>query len=283
VAERHSKSLDDPDEVNRFPGATESLVQLGEWTVARITQDPGWRYSVDMAPLVGNEWCPSRHVGVTLAGRQGALLEDGTILEFGPGDVYEIPPGHDGYTIGDEPAVMIEWSGLQVWAGRSGRFPDRVLVTMVLTDLVGSTIAASQLGDAAWRERLGRHFESVRVELERFRGREVDTTGDGLLATFDGPARAIGCAQAIRDAAIRDGLHVRTGIHTGEVERVGSNVRGVVVHEVARITAVAADDEILVSQMTRDLTGGAGLRFEDRGEHTLKGIDGPRRLWAVVG
>ena len=108
MAERHSKSLDDPDEVNRFPGATESLVQLGEWTVARITQDPGWRYSVDMAPLVGNEWCPSRHVGVTLAGRQGALLEDGTILEFGPGDDAVMPTVYR-HAIYPQPLVLVQY------------------------------------------------------------------------------------------------------------------------------------------------------------------------------
>ena len=283
MPERRAKNLDEPDEVNRFPGVTENLVQLGEWTVGRTALAAGWRWSVDMQPIVGGLSCPSRHVGVMLSGRQGALLEDGSVVEFGPGDVYDIPPGHDGYTIGDEDAVMIEWGGLQVWAGRGARFTDRVLVTLLMTDLVDSTLQVTAAGDAAWRERLGRHYESVRAELERHRGREIDTTGDGLLASFDGPARAIHCAQAIRDAALRDGLHVRAGVHTGEVERVGTKVRGVAVHEVARIAGVAVADEILVSQTTAVLASGAGLAFEDRGEHRLKGLDGPRRLSAVVG
>ncbi|MFI5254635.1 MAG: adenylate/guanylate cyclase domain-containing protein [Candidatus Limnocylindrales bacterium] len=282
MTKRHARNLGEPDEVNRFPGVTESLVQVGEWTVGRVVQAAGWRWSVDMQPIVGGDWCPSRHVGVLLAGRQGALLDDGTVLEFGPGDVYEIPPRHDGYTIGDEDAVMIEWAGLQVWAGRAGRFADRVLVTLVLTDVVGSTAALSRAGDAAWRERLGRHYETARLELERYRGREVNTTGDGLLATFDGPARAIACAEAIREGAIRDGLHVRAGVHTGEVERVGADVRGVGVHKVARIAALAAADEILVSSTSADLATGAGLRFEDRGEHALKGLEGRHRLLAVI-
>ena len=220
---------------------------------------------------------------MVLSGRQGARLQDGTVLEFGPGDVYEIPPGHDGYTIGDEAAVLLEWVGLQVWGGRASRFPDRVLLTLMLTDLVDSTVMAAELGDTAWKDRLGRHYESVRAELERYRGREIDTTGDGLLAAFDGPARAIACAAGIRDAAARDGLHVRAGVHTGEVERVGTNVRGMTVHEVARIAGLAGADEIMVSAATAALAGGAGLTFEDRGEHLLKGVDGPRRLMAFVG
>ena len=236
-----------------------------------------------MAAITGSEWCPSHHVGFQISGRQGALLRDGTSIEFGPGDVYDIPPGHDGYTIGDEPAVMIEWAGLQVWGSRATRFPDRVLVTLMLTDLVSSTEAVTELGDAAWKERLGHHFEALRAELLRFRGREIDTTGDGLLAVFEGPARAIACARAIRLVALSDGLHVRAGVHTGEVERVGGDVRGLAVHEVARVAAMAGSDEILVSQTTRDLATGAGLAFEDRGQYTLKGLDGPRRLWSVVG
>jgi class 3 adenylate cyclase len=258
-------------------------VQLGEWTVGRVVQEPGWRYSTDMAPITGPEWCPSRHVGVTLSGRQGPRLQDGTIREFGPGDVYDIPPGHDGDAVGDEPAVLLEWVGLQVWGGRASRFPDRVLLTLMLTDIVDSTVMAAELGDTAWKDRLGHHYESVRAELERFRGREIDTTGDGLLAAFDGPARALACASAMRDAAARDGLHVRAGIHTGEVERVGTNVRGMTVHEVARIVALAGADEILAPATTAALAGGAGLTFEDRGEHLLKGVDGPRRLMAFVG
>lgn len=283
MPDRRSANLDQPDEVNRYPGAFEQIVQVGEWTVGRVTQAPGWRYSRDMANLTGAEWCPSHHVGVVISGRQGALLQDGTVLEFGPNEVYDIPPGHDGYTIGGEDAVMIEWVGLQVWGGRASRFMDRALVTLLLTDIVDSTVVAARLGDATWRELLGRHYEAVRGDLERFRGREVDTTGDGLLAWFDSPARAIRCAEAIRLGARSAGLGVRIGLHTGEVERVGSNVRGLAVHEVARIAAAAAADEILVSQTTADLARGAGLQFEDRGEHQLKGLEGPRRLSAFVG
>jgi class 3 adenylate cyclase len=147
---------------------------------------------------------------------------------------------------------------------------------------VDSTVIASRLGDVAWRELLSRHFEAARAELERFGGREVKTTGDGLLATFNGPAQALRCAGAIRRAASREGLQVRAGVHVGEVELVGPDVRGVAVHEAARIMAQAGADETLVSEITRTVSLTSGLVFEDRGTHVLKGLPGQWRLFAYV-
>jgi class 3 adenylate cyclase len=279
---RVPKNLRAPDESVRLPGVEEDLVHVGDEIVARIVQQPGWRWSNDMRAVAGGQWCETHHVGVTLSGRQGAVLRDGTVLEFGPDDVYDIPAGHDGYTIGDEPCVMIEWSGPRTWAGRNVRFLDRALVTLLVTDIVGSTAVLAQIGDTAWRELLGRHLERSRAELDQFRGTEVNFAGDGLLATFDGPARAIGCALAIRDAALADQLHVRAAVHVGEVELVSDGVRGLAVHEAVRIAAAAGPDEILVSQTTRDLAVGAGLMFEDRGLHVLKGIPDERRLYAFA-
>jgi class 3 adenylate cyclase len=206
--------------------------------------------------------------------------KDGTVLEFGPDDVYDIASEHDGYTIGDEPCVVIEWSGLRAFAGFRAGSHGRVLVTLLFTDLVSSTVMASRLGDVAWRELLSRHFEAARAELERFGGREVTTTGDGLLATFNGPAQALRCAAAIRRAAGREGLQVRVGVHVGEVELVGADVRGVAVHEAARIMARAGQGEILVSEITRTVSLASGLVFEDRGIHPLKGLPGGWRLFA---
>ncbi len=276
------KNLRNPDESVRLPGVEEDLVHVDDQIVARIVQYPGWRWSADMRSVAGGTWCESHHIGVTLSGHQGALLRDGTVLEFGPDDVYDIPPGHDGYTIGDEPAVMIEWSGPRTWAGRNARFLDRTLVTLLVTDIVESTTLLAKVGDTAWRELLGRHVDRARAELAQSRGTEIDLAGDGLLASFDGPARAIRCAVAIRDGALADGLHVRAAVHVGEVEVVGERVRGLAVHEVARIAAAAGSDEILVSQPTRDLATGAGLTFVDRGLHALKGIPEERRLFEVV-
>jgi class 3 adenylate cyclase len=147
---------------------------------------------------------------------------------------------------------------------------------------VASTELAQRLGDTAWRTRLSEHFESARTQLDRFHGREVKTTGDGLLATFEGPAQALEAAAGIRRAATEQDLHIRAAVHVGEVEIVGSDLRGVAVHEAARIMAEAADDEILVSETTRTLSMASGLHFEERGRRTLKGLPGEYRLFAYV-
>ena len=276
------KNLDRPDESVRLPGVEEDIVYVGDEMVARVVQHPGWKWSTDMRSIAGGQWCESHHVGLTLSGRQGVLLRDGTVLEYGTNDVYDIPPGHDGYTIGDEPAVMIEWSGARTWAGRNARFLDRALVTLLMTDIVESTRRLAEIGDAAWRELIGRHVGRARAALAAFRGTEVDLAGDGLLATFDGPARALRCALEIRRAAGDDGLQVRAAVHVGEVEVVGDRIRGLAVHEAARILGAARPDEILLSQTTRDLASGAGMSFEDRGPHSRKGIPGERRLFALA-
>jgi len=159
---------------------------------------------------------------------------------------------------------------------------DRVLATVLFTDLVGSTERAEALGDEAWGALIRAHDEAVRAELARFTGEEVDTAGDGFLALFDGPARAIRCALGIRDALLPLELEVRAGVHTGEVERRGGDKpRGIAVHVGARVMSLAGAGEVLVSSTTRDLVAGSGLEFDERGEHELKGVEGPRRLYAA--
>jgi pimeloyl-ACP methyl ester carboxylesterase/plasmid stabilization system protein ParE len=165
---------------------------------------------------------------------------------------------------------------------RRGPELDRVLATVLFTDIVRSTERAVEVGDRRWRHLLERHHELVRRQLERFRGEEVDTAGDGFLATFDGPARAIRCAQAIRDQARELGLEVRAGVHTGEVERAGRDVRGIAVHIGARVAARAGEGEILASSTVRDLVAGSGIEFTERGRHPLKGLPGEWGLFAVV-
>jgi class 3 adenylate cyclase len=160
---------------------------------------------------------------------------------------------------------------------------DRVLATVLFTDIVGSTERASTLGDRGWREVLERHHALVRRELERFRGREIDTAGDGFLASFDGPARAIRCACAIRDGVRGLGLEVRAGLHTGECEMLGDKLAGVAVHTGARVASQAGPGEVLVSSTVKDLVAGAGLEFDDRGAQHLKGVPGEWRLFAVRG
>jgi class 3 adenylate cyclase len=159
---------------------------------------------------------------------------------------------------------------------------DRVLATVLFTDVVGSTQRAAGLGDRAWRVLLERHHATVRAMLGRFRGVEVDTAGDGFFATFDGPARAIRCAQAILDAVAALDLEVRAGIHTGEVETIDGKAGGIAVNIGARVGAAASASEVLVSQTVKDLVAGSGLEFEEAGEHELKGIPDRWRLYRVL-
>jgi class 3 adenylate cyclase len=161
------------------------------------------------------------------------------------------------------------------------RESDRVLATVLFTDIVGSTEHAARLGDRSWRDLLAAHNTAVRRELTRMRGREVATAGDGFLATFDGPARAIRCACAIQNAVKSLGISVRAGLHTGECELIGDDVGGIAVHIGARVAAMAAPGEVLVSGTVKDLVAGSGLRFTDRGTHALKGVPGEWKLYGV--
>ncbi len=165
---------------------------------------------------------------------------------------------------------------------RRGAESDRVLATVLLTDIVGSSERAAELGDRRWRDLLEAHHALVRGELARWRGREVDTAGDGFLATFDGPARAIRCACAIRDGLHALGVEIRAGLHTGECEIIGGKVGGIAVHTAARVAASAQPGEVLVSGTVRDLIAGSGIELEDRGVHSLKGIPGEWQLLAVA-
>jgi len=262
------KNLGAPDETVRFSGIVQSTVDLGDLTVARTVLEPGWRWSDDVRPTVGGQWCQARHVGTVLTGSFAVEFPDGTRTDLRAGDVYDISPGHDGYTLGDEACTLIEWAGIRAFSGFRTGLTRRQLVTLLLTDVVDSTSMVREIGDGAWRDLLSSHYEMARGQLEQFGGREINTTGDGLLATFDAPAPALWCAASISQRA--ETLKIRAGVHVGEVEPVGKDVRGVAVHEVARIASQAGPGEILVSETTRALA--AGLSFQDRGVHDLKGI-----------
>jgi class 3 adenylate cyclase len=160
---------------------------------------------------------------------------------------------------------------------------DRVLATVLFTDIVDSTKTASEMGDARWRDTLESHQRVVRETLSRYGGREIKTTGDGFLATFDGPARGIRCARQMMDALAAIGVRIRAGLHTGECEVIGDDIGGVAVHIAARVSAKADAGEVLVSRTVKDLVAGSGIEFADRGEHELKGVPDRWQLLAVAG
>ena len=193
----------------------------------------------------------------------------------------ELPGADHQFWFGDSDTVVGEIEEFLTGV-RPAAEPDRILATVLFTDIVSSTERAAMLGDRRWRELLDSHNHLVRRELAHFRGREIHTAGDGFLATFDGPARAIRCASAIRDAVRRLGIEIRAGLHTGEIELMGDDVGGIAVHIGARVAAEAGAGEVLVSSTVKDLVAGSGLEFEDRGAQALKGVPGEWRVFAVV-
>jgi class 3 adenylate cyclase len=258
-------------------------VALDDAQVGHCRFDPGWRWSESVGPLLGMASCPMRHIGYTVSGAIRVVMDDGQTLDIRPDEVFDIPPGHDKWVLGDEPWVTIEWGG----SGRAieealRESPGRMLATVVFTDIVDSTGRVREMGDGAWRDLLSSHNRRMREQLNVFRGREVKTTGDGLLAVFDSPTRAVRCASAMVDASRAMGLEIRVGLHTGEVEVVGDDVRGIAVHVAARVLALAGPSEVLVTTTTADLVEGSGLRLEDAGSHELKGLGGARQVWRVV-
>jgi len=210
------------------------------------------------------------------------VAEGRYIAERIPGAKFVELPGTDHLPwVGNQDSVLDEIEAF-ITGVRPAPEPDRMLATVLFTDIVGSTERAVSLGDKGWRDLLERHHASVRRELERFRGQEIGTTGDGFLATFDGPARAVHCAVAIRDRLRESGLEVRAGVHTGECERMGDNIGGLAVHIGSRVAGLAGPGEVLASSTVKDLVSGSGIVFEDRGAHSLKGIPGEWRVFRVV-
>jgi class 3 adenylate cyclase len=275
-----TKSLHSPDERLVLEKGSASTVRLGELVVGRLVLEPGWRWLDHGRPVAGTLSCQFHHVGFGISGAAAYRMDDGTEFEVRAGDVFDIPPGHINWVIGDQPAVSIVWGGWRGW----GKQPvgERILTTMVMTDIVASTERAAAMGDAAWDQLLERHNIVVREVLEHHRGAEIDTTGDGFLAMFDGAARAIQAAIDMRAALQRIGLGIRGGIHTGEVEVVPGGIRGMAVHETARIMALGGAGEILISDVTKSLSAGSPFSYQDHGVHQLKGIPAARQVYMLA-
>ena len=273
-----AKTFEHPDDTVAFDHGRVHLVTVGSMTIGYEVLEPGWRWSEHVKPIVGTEWCEFHHAMYIVSGRSRILTRDGETLDVVAGQVVDVPPGHDAWVVGNEPVTSIDLQGVVGWA-RAPEPGDRVLTTVLFTDIVESTNTAERLGDAAWKRLLAAHQEDVRSLLAHHRGRLVDTTGDGFFATFDAPARAIRCALALAPAADRLGIAIRAGVHTGEVEFAGDDVRGLAVHLAARIMAAAEPGTTLVSGTTRELTIGAGVEFVDRGTRSFKGISGDRSVY----
>jgi class 3 adenylate cyclase len=278
-----ARSFEQPDDVREMPTMRFATIGLDEATVGHCRFNPGWRWSTDVAPLMGLTSCPIRHLGYSMAGRVHVRMDDGQTVDIGPDTVFDIPPGHDKWVVGDEAWETIEWggSGRAVTAALE-ETRTRSFATILFTDIVGSTSTAGRVGDTAWRDLLAAHNARLRMQLNVFRGREVKSTGDGLLAVFDSPTRAVRCAAAMVRETSGTELAVRIGVHAGEIEVVGDDVQGIAVHVAARVLALGGPNEVTVSSTIHDLLEGSGLAFEHAGEHELKGLAGPRQVFRLA-
>ena len=281
-ADVRRKSLRDPDERRQFPHGGGDVVRVGTVDVGRAVLEPGWRWSVDLKPMVRTPSCQIRHLHVVLSGRFAVQMDDGALHEFVADDVVDVPPGHDAWVVGDEPAVVLDISG-NVSEFALPVAPARAVATIFMSDIVRSTETAAAVGARQWKQLLGEHNRTVRRGLDRYRGREVKTTGDGFLARFDSAGAALLCAVTVAHELAATETPVRVGVHTGEIELSEGDVSGLVVHATARIMAAARPSEVVTSAITRALAEGAAVEFVARGAHELKGLPQPVDLYAVRG
>ena len=281
MARTQSKPIGAPDEVRQFPFGSLEIYAIDDLVFGRTIFEPGWRWSEHVKPIAGTDLCQYHHIGYSISGRLGVRMLDGTESEIGPRSVFDIPPGHDAWVVGDEAYITIDFAGMRSFA-RVDEGAQRILGAILFTDIVDSTALAERLGASRWKDLLAAQQQDVQFQLDRFRGRLVKSTGDGILAFFDGSERAIRAARAIVEAAKTRGIGLRAGVHTGEVELVGGDLQGLSVHVAARVMAAAPGGRVYVSATTHELVAGSGLIFEDAGAHELKGISGARQLFALV-
>jgi class 3 adenylate cyclase len=260
--------------LKRWMGRSERLLCTADEMVTRLQAS----LARDLRPALASVHVPT--LFVFRAGIQNAARVRDDAQQVKGGKIVELPDDDFLFFVGDAGPMLDT-----IEEFLTGQLPthhsDRVLATVLFTDIVGSTEHAAQVGDRRWKEVLATHDVLLGAEVERFRGRMVKSTGDGVLATFDGPGRAIRCACAIREAVRSLGMDTRAGLHTGEIELRGDDVAGMAVHIGARVSALAGPGEVLVSSTVKDLVAGSGIDFEDRGERELKGVPGSWKLYAV--
>jgi class 3 adenylate cyclase len=271
----------DADDVREVRLGRLETYDLGTMRIGRSILKPGWRWSESIKRIARTEPCEFHHIGICISGSCRVQTREGAELLIEAGQFYEVPAFHDSWVVGDEPWVTIDWRPSTTFARPEGGGFDRIVATLLMTDIVDSTARALQLGDGRWRDLLARHDEIVRATLDRFRGREVKTTGDGFVSVFDGAERAIRAAQEMQRALSEIDIRIRAAVHTGEIEFEGGDVRGVGVHIAARILALANPGRIYASWATRELLAGSPIAFADRGPHELKGLTEPRRVYEV--
>jgi class 3 adenylate cyclase len=281
MAKLQHKPFDHPDEVRPYPGGRTEIFELDDFVIGRMIMEPGWTWHDNVRPIAGTDRCMYHHLGFVLSGTLHVSYADGSEAMIGPHEMFEMPPGHDAEVVGDEAWVAIDFRGARSYARPVAASADRILATVLFTDIVDSTATLERVGDAAWRDMLARYNEVLQFELDTYRGREVKQTGDGSIVLFDGPARAVECAASLARRVRAIGLEIRCGLHTGEVELVPGDVRGVAVHLASRVMGLATPSEVLISSVTRDLLAGSGLLFASRGRHELKGIEGEREVFAL--
>jgi class 3 adenylate cyclase len=282
MARLQRRRFAEPDDVRIIPHGRVEVVELDDRVVGRMTYAPGWRWSVDVKPIAGTQSCQFHHFGVTMSGRLRVQMNEGVELEVGPGEVFEIPPGHDAWVVGDEPWVSVDFEAMRGYARPEGDTRRPVLASILITDIVDSTARAVALGPTRWRSLVSRHNELSERVIDSHDGRLVKTTGDGVICLFTSAERALRGAVALVNAVRPLEIAIRAAVHTGEFELTASDVRGLSVHAAARMVAVAGPGEIVVSSAVRDLADGTDLQFDDLGVHELRGLPGQRQLYRLV-
>jgi hypothetical protein len=272
------RSFDEPDESVEFGGVTEQLISLRGLTVSRSVQPVGWDWHTHFQPLVGSTWCQAHHVGAVIAGRQAVRMMDGTEYEFGPGDLYDVPPRHVAWTVGDEDSVAIEWSGMRQWSVADG--PIAFLRRCSATSWIPrprQPVSATPAGTICCPSTITRH--RTRSIALAGGGSRPPRREAGELRRSGGPRCG---ARWLRQLSASQDIAVRLRVHVGEVELAGDDVRGITVHEAARSWRLRGAGEIFVSEQVRLLCQGSGLALEDTGEHELKGVADWWRLYRVA-